>query len=164
MSEIAAAQISPDPPVGLTPALWQKSAPHVRQALAFIKSRGSVTAADLVEWDRDHGRRLFDWNDPEAAVEWRLAQARSFLNRFRQMFEGMRVRAIIHIREDAAAGIDESAYVTIETIAQHPGMRAQVIHDITRRMRSLAAELKLWKLTPEEQADLFRRLAEAMSE
>ena len=151
-------------PEALPASTWRTSAPHVRRALAFIKHRGSVNAGDLVEWDRTHGRRLFDWSDPEAAAEWRLHQARVFMNRFRQVFEGMRVRAIIHIREDAAAGIDESAYVTVETITQHPSMRAQVIDDITRRMRMLASELRLWKLTPTEQAALFRRLAEAMAD
>ncbi len=74
----------------------------------------------------------------------------------------MRVRAFIHVTEDATAGIADSAYFTIETIAAHPGMRAQVIADITRRLHSLARELKLWKLTDEEQAVLFQRLADAI--
>jgi hypothetical protein len=133
--------------------------------VAFIKRRGGrANAADLVAWDRDHGRRLFDWNQQTAADAWRLHQARLFLNRFRAIFEGMRVRAYIHIHEDAEAGIDASEYVNIEAITQHPGMRAQVIEDITRRMKMLARELKLWKLSQDEQAQLFRRLAEAMSE
>lgn len=143
---------------------WRVSAPHVRRALAFIKKRGSVNADDLVAWDRDHGRRLFDWDDPKAAEEWRLHQARVFLCRFRAKFEGMRVRAMIHIHEDPAAGIEESAYFGIEAITQHPGMRAQVIEDLTRRMKMLASELRLWKLTPDEQAALFHRLSEAMAE
>jgi hypothetical protein len=142
---------------------WRVSAPHVRKALAFIKRKGAVNAEDLVAWDRDHGRRLFDWDDPKAAEEWRLHQARLFLNRFRQVFEGMRVRAIIHVHKDEGAGIPESAYFGVEAITQHPGMRAQVIDDITRRMKMLASELKMWKLTPEEQAELFQRLSEAMN-
>ena len=142
---------------------WRVSAPHVRKALAFIKKRGTVNAEDLVAWDRDHGRRLFDWKDQTAAAEWRLHSARVFLCRFRGIFEGMRVRAMIHVHEDAEAGIDESAYVGIEAITQHPGMRAQVIDDLTRRMKMLASELRLWKLSPQEQADLFQRLAEAMT-
>lgn len=143
---------------------WRVSAPHVRKALAFIKKRGSVNAEDLVAWDRDHGRRLFDWDDPHAAEEWRKQQARVFLNRFRAQFEGMRVRAHIHINADAEAGIEESAYYGIEAITEHPGMRAQVIDDITRRMKMLASELRLWKLTPEEQAELFDRLKAEMTE
>lgn len=152
------------PPDDLSASSWRASSPDVRKMLAFIKRRkGRVNADDLVAWDRDHGRKLFQWDDPTAAKEWRLHQARLFLNRFRSMFEGMRVRAYIHIHEDAEAGIETSEYVNIETITQHPGMRAQVIEDITRRMKMLARELKLWKLNPEEQAALFRRLAEAMT-
>jgi hypothetical protein len=147
----------------LAASTWRASAPHVRKALSWIKKRGSVNADDLVAWDRDHGRRLFDWDDPHAAEDWRRHQALLFLNRFRQMFEGMRVRAFIHIHADESAGIEESAYFGVEAITQHPGMRAQVIDDITRRMRMLASELKLWKLTPAEQAALFSRLADAMN-
>ena len=143
---------------------WRTSAPHVRKALAFVKRKGSVTAEELVQWDGSHGRKLFDWDDPAAAEEWRRQQARCFLNRFRRVFEGMRVRAYIHIHEDTDAGIEASEYVNIESITQHPGMRAQVIADITGRMRMLARELKLWKLSHQEQAELFQRLAEAMTE
>jgi hypothetical protein len=148
----------------LTESTWRASAPHVRKALAFLKRKGAVTADELVAWDRDHGRRLFNWDDSSAANDWRRHQARLFLNSFRAVFEGMRVRAYIHVHEDEEAGIGASEYVNIEAIAQHPGMRAQVIDDITRRMKMLASELKMWKLTPKERDDLFARLAEAMME
>lgn len=152
-----------DTSTDLAASTWRVSAPHVRKALAFVKRKGSITAEELVAWDGDHGRRLFDWDDPRAAEEWRRQQARCFLNRFRQVFEGMRVRAFIHIQEDADAEIEASGYVNIESITQHAGMRAQVIEDIVRRMKMLASELRLWKLTPKEQAALFARLAEAMN-
>lgn len=141
---------------------WSASAPHVRKAIAFIKRRGKVNADELVEWDRQNGRRLFDWNDQSAANDWRAHQARVFLNSFRAQFEKMRVRAFIHVREDAEADISDSGYVTVEAIAQHPGMRAQVVNDITRRMRVLASELRLWKLSPDEQQAIFDQLSEAM--
>lgn len=145
------------------PTTWSASAPHVRKAIAFVKRRGSVTADELVAWDLAHGRRLFQWDDPAAAEAWRLHQARLFLNSFRGYFENMRVRAFIHVREDSDAAIAESGYVTVEAIAAHPGMRAQVIDDITRRMKMLASELRMWRLTSSERAALFARLAEAMN-
>lgn len=146
-----------------TETTWRVSAPHVRKAIAFIKrKRGVVNADDLVAWDAANGRRLFDWDDPRAAGEWRLHQARLFMNRFRRVFDGKRVRAFIHIHEDSEADIHASGYVTVEAIAEHPGMRDQVIQDIARRMRMLASELKMWKLTQNEQAVLFAQLAEAM--
>ncbi len=151
-------------PTDLSSSTWGASAPHVRKALAFInKKKGGVNAAELVAWDRDHGRRLFNWDNQDAADEWRLHQARVFMNSFRAMVDGMRVRGIIHIRKDDEAGIEESAYVGVEAITQHPGMRAQVIDDITRRMRMLASELRMWKLSQSERDDLFKRLAEEMA-
>ena len=142
---------------------WGLNLPHVRKAIAFVRKRGRVTAEELVTWDRDHGRRLFNWDDPDAAEEWRRQQARMFLNRFRAKFEGMRVRAFIHVRENEEQGVKEDAYYTVESIAQHSGMREQIIGDVTRRMSSLAGELKMWRLGEAEQRALFDRLRVAMS-
>jgi hypothetical protein len=141
---------------------WSKNLPHVRKALQFIARKGAVTSEQLVEWDHGHGRRLFLWDDAKAGSEFRLHQAILFLNRFRAKFEGMRVRAFIHLRENVEAGIDQNAYYTVETISQNPGMREQVIQDITKRMASLASELKMWNLNEAERAALFERLEQAM--
>ena len=54
---------------------WSPKAPHVRKMIAYVKKRGSVTAEELVEWDRTHGRLVFDWDDANAAEEWRKQQA-----------------------------------------------------------------------------------------
>ena len=83
-------------------------------------------------------------------------------NQFRARFDGMRVRAFIHVRQDDEAGIDRDAYYTVESISQHAGMREQVVGDLTRRMKSTARELKMWGLSEEERAVLFRDLALAM--
>lgn len=142
---------------------WGVNIPAVRQALKFIKRKGQITADELVEWDRSHGAKLFTWDDPEAAWEWRRHEARLFLNRFRARFEGMRVRAFIRVREDAEQGIDRDAYYTIESIAESPGMREQVIADVSKRMENLGGELAMWKLDDAEQRALFARLRAAMS-
>jgi hypothetical protein len=143
---------------------WTVSAPHVRKAVAFIKRRkGGVTAEELVQWDAEHGRRLFTWDDAKGAEQFRLLEARLFTNRFRAVFDKMRVRCFIHIREDAKAGIDRSAYQSTQTIIEDDGMRAQVIRDIKKRMTSLASELAFWKLTPAEQVEILEALQFAMS-
>lgn len=142
---------------------WRTRSPHVRKALVFIKKRGSITAEELVEWDRTHGQSLFDWNNTSAAEDWRRHQARLFLNSFRTYFEKMRVRGFIHVREDAKANIAETAYVSVETITQHRGMREQVVADIIRRVEMLTSELRMWKLTPTERAHFFERLAKALA-
>lgn len=136
-------------------ARWRFRTPQVRKALLYIKRRGGhVTADELVAWDEKQpaAQRLFTWDDDKAAAEYRLTQARWFLNRFRARFDGLRVRAFMHIHKDDDADITDDAYFTVQTISEHPGMRAQVIRDITRRMASLAAELKLWNLSEQERA------------
>jgi hypothetical protein len=143
---------------------WGANTAHVRNALKFIKSKGAVTAEQLVEWDGKHGRRLFTSGTEEAARAFRLTEARSFLNSFRMKFEGMRVRAFIHIHADEDTGIDQAAYYSVETISQHVGMREQVLGSITTRMTSLASEVKMWKLTEAERASLLQRVAAAMAE
>jgi len=144
---------------------WSASSAHVRKAIAFIRKAGKDgrTPDEMVAWDLANGRRLFDWDDAEAARLHRLQQARNFINSFRAVFERKRVRAFIHVREDGDLEIGRSAYVSVEDIADHPGMREQVVSDITRRMKSLASELAMWKLSDSEQADLFAQLRESMS-
>jgi hypothetical protein len=163
MSAVAA----PTPSSETSTAHWRTDLPHVRKALTFVRrtlgAGGHVTTDELVEWDRTHGRRLFNWNDSDAAEEWRRTQARLFLNRFRARFEGMRVRAFIHVREDLDQGIEQGAYYAVETIAQHPGMREQVINDITKRMTSLGTELQMWRLSDTEREVIFEKLRAAMN-
>lgn len=146
------------------PITWSARDPYVRKALTFVRRRGRVTAEELVLWDERNGRRLFDWDDAHAAVDRRRDQAREFMNRFRRQFDGMRVRAFIHIREEEGTDIQKDAYYSIEAIAANPDMRAQVIADVTKRMMRLAGELKMWKLPEHEQLDLFERLREAMND
>lgn len=145
---------------------WGSRTPQVRKALRWMKRRGGMCQVDeLVAWDAHQplAQRLFTWDDETAAEKYRLHEARLFLNRFRGVFDNMRVRGIIHIHEDESAGIPESAYVTVEKISQHAGMRAQVVADITKRMTVLASELKMWDLTTQERSELFRKLDEALS-
>ena len=140
---------------------WGRNVPAVRKALAFLR-RKPRTPQELVDFDRTHGRRLFEWDDTEAAADWRMHQARLFINAFRSTTDGMRMRAFVHIHEDEEAGVTQSGYVSIEAIARDVSMREQVVSDITRRMATLASELRMWNLSPSEQATLFERLRVAI--
>ena len=143
---------------------WAREAPHVRKAIAFIRAKKQgVTATELVAWDQAHGRKLFDWNDRTAAVLYREHQARVFLNSFAAIVDKMRVRAFIHVEADDEADIERSAYQRIEAIAVHPGMRRQVIDDLVRRMKTLASELAMWKLSPAEQDEVFAVLRDRIN-
>lgn len=143
---------------------WSPKSVHVQRALKYIKAQGGeVLASDLVAWDFNHGRHLFNWDNTEAAAEWRNQQARSFLNSFRAMFNGYRVRAFINIPKDEAAGISERKYVSVERVADNKDLRDSVVNSLTRRMENIAAELKMWNLTRREQDRLFTRLRETMT-
>jgi hypothetical protein len=50
----------------------------------------------------------------------------------------------------------------LNDIAADPGMRAQVIADIEKRLERLAAELRMWKLTEAERAELLAAIARAI--
>lgn len=141
---------------------WAMSLPHVRKFLKFVKAKGSVTTEQAVEWDERNGRRLFTWDDAVAGQLRRLDEARLLLNRFHAKFNGWRVRRLIHLHEDEEQGIDKAAYYPIEVITKHAGMREQVVGDITRRMATLAAELRMWKLSDTERDAVIARLREAM--
>jgi len=54
--------------------------PSIRKALEFIKSKGAVTAEQLVEWDDSNGNRLFPWNGFATGELSRCEDAQLFLN------------------------------------------------------------------------------------
>lgn len=133
-----------------------------RKAITWIRKKGSVTAQMMVEWDeRTPGPKFFEWDEARASHEWRLQQARFWLNKFRTKINGFRVRSFIHFDENEEMGIQDG-YVHIEEISANPTMRQAVIRDITKRMANLAAELKLWKLSEDERADILKRVSAAM--
>jgi len=142
---------------------WSQDAPQVRRALRFIKGhKGGITPEALVAWDDQHGRRLFTWANTQAAEQWRVHEARLFFNRFRWNIGGLRVRSFINMSENKDEGIDERSYVSTETISENKKLRDIVIGDITRRMKSLASELKMWNLTDNEREAIFAQIREQM--
>lgn len=143
---------------------WSVKSPHVKKALAFIRKKRTVTAEQMVEWDAVNGRHLFNWNNPEAAQEHRLYQARTFFNSFRRFIDGkLRARLMIHLPANEGAGIAADAYFLSEDIAESPKLRAMVIEDLTDRMGNLAKELRLWKLKPAEILRVLAKVREALS-
>jgi hypothetical protein len=151
------------PPVMESRSTWSPQSKHVQRALKFIRNRGGeIPTEDLVAWDFTHGRHLFTWDDPKAAAEWRMQEARYFLSSFRATFNGYRVRAFISVGKNPEAGIERRGYRAVEEIADNPHMRQMVIDSLTARMANLASELKMWELSRKEQEKLFVRLREAM--
>jgi len=145
---------------------WSLNADHVQDVLRFIRRRGAkgVTADELVTWDATHGKRLFCWDEAKAAHEWRVQQARVFLNSFRGVFNRMRVRKFQFVPGGEETGRADGAYLDTETISQDAKLREWAIGDLTRRLKSTASELRFWKLTEEERLTIMRQLDEALTE
>lgn len=142
---------------------WSKQSPAVVAVLKFIKKKGGrVTPEQLVEWDSAHGKLLFDWNDESAAEQYRLAQARKFLNHFAFVVNGLRVRAFYNVPANEEAGIRERQYVSADEILDNPKLRELVIDDLTRRLSKMASELELWQLSPSEIAKVLEAVRVAM--
>lgn len=137
--------------------------PHVLRALRFIKSKGSVTPEQLVEWDSRNGRHLFTWDDAEAGEQWRVHEARLFFNRFRAKFDGMRIRAFINLPDPDSTEKSRS-YYPIQAITENLDMRQAVIHDLTRRITSLTSELRLWNLSASERQSIITSLESILNE
>ena len=141
---------------------WSPNSVHVQRLLKFIRKKGAVTPQMLVEFDGKNGRKLFTWDDEAAGEQWRAHEARMFLNTFRMLKDGIRIRAVINLPATEETGLEERAYYSVEEIADEPSLRAWVIADIVRRAKSLAAELRLWKLDREEQEEFFKAMRDAM--
>ena len=141
---------------------WSPSATAVRKAMRFIRARGNVTPEKLVQWDETHGKALFNWNDRDAAEKFRVHQARLFLNSFRSVVDGMRVRAFINLPATEETGLTERTYVAVDDISRHAGMRQTVVNDIMKRIRGLTSELKMWKLSDAERLIVIATVQEEL--
>jgi hypothetical protein len=139
---------------------WRLDADHVQAVLKYIRKRRGpgVTAEELVQWDLQHGRRLFNWNDAEAAHEWRLQQARCFINSFRGVWERTKIRLYRHVPANEETGRTHAAYLDVQTIAEDPKLREWAIADLTKRIAVLGGELAFWKLHRREQAAVVKEL------
>lgn len=146
-----------------TQGRWAIDALHVRRAVKFMRSRPNFTAQDLVEWDFTHGKKLFTWDDEKAAEEHRLYEARLFANRFRAMFDGMRVRAFIAVPVEVEEGKKERAYYSADTISRNQNLRVIVVEDLKKRIMKLMSELKLWNLSATEREALIEELLALIS-
>ena len=138
---------------------WSLKSPAVQRAVNYIEKKGGrVTAEELVAYDATHGRRLFNWTEALAAHEWRLQQARSFLNSFRSVVDGMRVRGYINIPAMEDTGQERREYVTTDVISTTPQLRKWVIENCTKRAASVLSELKMWRLSEGERRAVLKQL------
>lgn len=130
-----------------------------------------MTTEGLIEWDRAHEKKLFkklfNWNDPEAAIQWRRIQARNFMEeRFAYRMNGFRGRGWYNLQEDAESeGQVElpRADYPLPIVVDTSSLRQGVIDDIMRRIETQAATLKFLQLSAHEQAAVLARVERALS-
>ncbi len=156
------AEPAPQYETELSQPTWSRDAVHVKKVLVWLKRRRAVTVEELVEWDREHGKRLFQWTDTQAALEWRKQQARVFLNTFRYLKDGLRMRAFINFHEDEEAGVGTREYYRVDVISKNERLRQIVIDDQMRRIDKAVAELNFWKLSAQEREQLVNRFLAAL--
>jgi hypothetical protein len=144
---------------------WTLHSDAVQSALAYIKSRGKtgITAEELVTWDAAHGKRLFTWAQEDAAQQWRIQQARVFLNSFRGVIDRMRVRMFRRVPAGEETGLAAAAYLDTQTISEDMLLRTWAISDLTKRIKKLGSELKFWKLTESERQKVLVELEAVLS-
>ena len=145
---------------------WSPSNPAVLKAYTYMqKHREHLTPSDLVEWDYRHGQQLFNWDDPSAAAEQRLYQARVFINTFRGVIDGVRVRSFISVpAPEADTSGDTRFYVSTEIITQDLNMRQLCIDQLMRKIKRQLSEVKFWKLSDTERDDILAQLRAAITD
>jgi len=151
-------------PVEIGGRTWAPDALPVRRALAWINKRGGCTAEELEAWDRQHGGRLFETDAGKGLHEWRVQQARLFLNSFRSVVNGMRIRLYKNVPANEETGLVERRYYTGEEISRTMRLRTWAVNDIVRRMKGLASELKFYKLSDVERENILAQVRAEMFE
>jgi hypothetical protein len=85
-----------------------------------------------------------------------------FLNSFRAIIDGMRVRAFINLPADETDGPENRQYVGTEEISRNDAWRTKVIDMLVRKIKRMASELKMWKLDEHEREQVLAQLRQAM--
>lgn len=122
------------------------------------KKGGTIDAADIVEDARSEKSPLhpmFEWDDTEAAIKYRLTQARTIICNImtvtKEHPQGEPVRAFVSVQEDSRA------FTSMERAMTTPELRQQVVN-------AALAEVKGWRrryANYKELADIFAAIDNA---
>lgn len=140
---------------------WSKKDPYVKRCLSYIRRKKEVTAEDIVKWDERNEKRLFSWDDEEAAKLQRLAEASRFLNSFVRKVESYRVKLLTGLPTPEQPR--KKVYVQTSTVHDLPGVAEMIQDRLIRKMESIAQELQFWKLPEEKRRNLLNTLDTLMT-
>ena len=131
----------------------------VRLALEAMAAEGPLTASRIVEEATDPAHPLhdrFNWDDTDAAHQWRLQQARRLIVSVSIRPEGARRRIPLFIHVPADYG--EGEYLSGAVIARQPEAweraRDQVLRALEATQESLAELEEVYRLYHREEPKL----------
>jgi len=158
MSGPGFAPLSPATPARRTPADHEA----IRAELERLQSNGVIRPADVVEAAREeasplHG--LFNWDDTEAAHQYRLLQARKVLQVYVTVEEagGTNVRAFVSLTQDRTK--EGGGYRSMVDVLSDDALRAQLLQDafvnlknLRKKYQNLQQLAKVWAAVDEAEA------------
>ena len=114
------------------------------EELAMLEAKwGGLSPKRYVEWARTHPdsasyKSIWSWDDRRAAADWRLAQARNIIGRYRFSItidgEQFQPRLYRNVIVSAIGAEERREYRTVNTIKGHKRLEAQVLQDALDRL------------------------------
>lgn len=128
----------------------------IEKELDALKSRGVIHPEKVVEWAQKHPASAlhgeFEWDDSEAAVQYRIWQARRLI--------ALHIVTETGERKTISLSIDRSnggGYRDIEDVARAPDLRAVMLADALADLRRVQAKYRQLK----ELAGVFEEIERA---
>lgn len=132
----------------------------IRQAIReaelsrLYREHGALTASLVVEAASDEESPLhqeFNWDDAEAAHEYRLQQARQMLRVTVVAVDGGAARTrFVHVPALASESTREGTYEPISVVVQQPDKYARALSELAAKMRSATAAMEELRTAAEQ--------------
>lgn len=100
----------------------------------LYETAGYLTASAVVEAARDPSSPLhgeFEWDDSEAAVRYRLYQARTLIRRVRLLYVGGQSQTVHHVPIKCAEG-NEGKYLVVSDLVKDEDAQARALDAASR--------------------------------
>lgn len=114
----------------------------VVRELKTIESRDGVITPNAVVAEAEHEtsplHKYFDWDDSEAASNWRLHQARLLINSVKIELVGKDVEGFYNVKVTVGTELQQG-YVSAERVMSDKDLHSQVIKEAVK-------ELKYWQV------------------
>ena len=145
--------------------LPRNKAAVVGRHLKRLESRQGAITADVVLDDAQSGRsplhEFFQWDDTEAARQFRLEQARWLIRSVEVVLtgaaEGKKTRAYVHFRSHGDEDEADAPYMATVKVLKDPALRARLLRQALRELETV--RVRYGEL--EELTDIFTAIDKA---